>query len=223
MPRVPSVVISSFLVIAGSMFVRANTIALASNPSPDPGGLLVSSSEYVRTSWSQSGGYTNVAISAWLFGTVVNGQYVPSSGTAYLTSSLPGVSLQDAFVFPDPTGGHATSLLLFSGLNLGAGTYFLTLAGVDPLGGGWSDSLNGGPGTAITLDYGVTLGTPGFASPATLNASNPPASMFNTINPTSLQPFFAVTGDPVPEPSLIPLVGSVIAMLLALRMRRTRK
>jgi hypothetical protein len=32
-----------------------------------------------------------------------------------------------------------------------------------------------------------------------------------------------VTGDPVPEPSLIPLVGSVIAMLLTLRMRRTRK
>src|ERR1700680_4967527 len=176
MPRVPSVVISSFLVIAGSVFVKANTIALASNPSPDPGGLLISSSEYVQTSWSQSGGYTNVAISAWLFGTFVNGQYVPSTGTAYLTSTLPGVSLQEAFVFPNSTGDYATSLLLFSGLNLGAGTYFLTLACVDPIGGGWSDSLNGGPGTAVTLDYGVTLGTPGFASPATLNTSNPPVS-----------------------------------------------
>jgi hypothetical protein len=178
----------------------------------------VDSSFYQQTSWSQSADYTNVAISAWLFGTTGPGGYVPSAGTAYLTSTLPGVSLQHALVFPDPAG-LATHMLLFSGLYLQAGTYYLTLASSDPFGGGWSDDLNGGPGSSTTLDNGVTLGTHGFASPANLNVSNPPASTFNPVSP---QPFFDVTGDPVPEPGSVALVGVAAAVLFARRRWRVR-
>jgi hypothetical protein len=169
-----------------------------SNPSLAPGGSAVAATQYLQSSWTQSTGYTNVTISAWLLGTYTNGGYTPSTATAYLTSSALGEYSQDSFVFPYPQ--YSTQVVLFTGLNLKAGTYFLTLASSDPIGGSWTDSLNGGPGTTIALGTGITLGHYVFTPPANVNASNPPASTFIAVSPSSAQPFFEVIGNPAPPP-----------------------
>ena len=198
MLKVQLVIASFLLLTVGSTDGTADTIALVSNASPAPGGSAVCSTQYLQTSWTQSAGYTNVTISAWLFGTYTNGGYTPSSGTAYLTSTVPGEYWEYSFVFPDPQ--NSTQVVLFSGLNLKAGTYFLTLVSSDPVGGGWSDSLNGGPGSTTTLGAGVTLGSFTFTPPANVNVSNPPESTFIAFNPSSTHPFFDVIGNPVSEP-----------------------
>jgi len=148
------------LLIIGLCITPANAdvVVSISNASPGPGGGLVSSGQYLQTSCIQNGSYDNVSISAWLFGTIVNGSYAPTSGTAYLRSAFGGgSSFQQSFVFPDPTIGKASLVSLFYGLSLPADTYLLRLASSDPFGGGWSDMLNGG-GVTATLANGVTLG-----------------------------------------------------------------
>jgi hypothetical protein len=100
------------------------------NANPVAIGAGVANTEFLQEDWAQTTDYTGSAISAWLFGNFINGVYVPSSGTAYLTSSL-GLELTQNFVFPDPTGSTATKVLLFSGLDLPAATYSLTLAASD--------------------------------------------------------------------------------------------
>jgi hypothetical protein len=163
--------------------------------------------------------YPDVDISAWLFGTIVNESYLPTSGTAYLTSTTLGAPLQQSFTFPDPTGGKATDVSLFSNLHLLPGTYYLTLASTSPYGGGWADSLENGGGGQTILDTGVTLGIPQFAEGANVNPSNPPASLFIPTNPSSDQLFFKVTA--VPEPSSSMLVGTTsIGLLIQLRLRK---
>jgi hypothetical protein len=195
------------------------TVVSVSNANPIAGGLDVSSGEYLQASWSTTGSYEGVDISAWLFGTIVNGSYLPTSGTAYLTSTSLGAPLQQFFTFPDPLGGEATDVSLFSNLHLLSGTYYLTLASTSPDGGGWADSLESSGGVQTILDSGVTLGIPQGAQGANVNPSNPPASLFIPVFPSSDQLFFKVTA--VPEPSSIMLVGTTsIGLLIQLRPRK---
>jgi hypothetical protein len=195
------------------------TVVSVSNANPLAGGLEVSSGEYLQASWSEVRSYTQVDISAVLFGTFVDGSYLPTSGTAYLTSTSLGAPLQQSFTFPDPTGSKATDVLLFSNLHLLPGTYYLTLASTSPYGGGWADSLESSGGVQTILDSGVTLGIPQGAEGANVNPSNPPARLFIPTNPSSDQLFFKVTA--VPEPSSITLVGRTsIGLLIQLRLRK---
>lgn len=201
----------------------------ASNANPLAGGLLVASGEYLQQSWTQNADYAKVSISAWVFGTIFTGGiYVPTSGAAYLTSSLPGASeLKQTFVFPDPTlGGHsngATQLTFFSGLTLPAGTYYLTLASTDPAGGGWAEGglLSHGMVVpySVTLADGVTLGGSVYAQGGGLDPADPPQSAFTgTGGPGPL--FFEVKSAQAPETSSIVLLGSVIlGLLMILRTR----
>lgn len=195
------------------------TVVSVSNANPLTGGGVVSSGNYLQASWSEVRSYTGVDISAWLFGTIVDGSYLPTSGTAYLTSTSLGTPLQQSFTFPDPIGAEATDVSLFSNLQLLPGTYYLTLASTSPYGGGWADSLENGGGVQTLLDSGVALGIPQFAQGVNVNSSDPPASLFTSVAPTSDQLFFSVTA--VPEPSSIMLVGTTsIGLLLQLRLRK---
>ncbi len=193
------------------------TIVSISNASSGLGGLVVSSGQYLQASWSETGSYTQVDISAQLIGTFADGSYIPASGTAYLTSPSLGAPLQQSFTFP----AGSTDVLLFSSLDLSSGTYYLTLASTSPFGGGWSDSLENGGSAETILDTGVTVGPPQFAQGERLDPSYPPDSIFIPENPESDQLFFEVTGVPVPEPSSIMLVGMTsIGLIVQLRLRK---
>ena len=72
-------------------------IVSISNSDPLPGGGAVESTQYLQATWSQSGSYSNVDISAWIFGTFGGPSQVPA--TAYLTSSSLATPLEASFKF----------------------------------------------------------------------------------------------------------------------------
>jgi hypothetical protein len=191
----------------------ANPITIIGVSAPTVGeGAGIASDEFLQVSWSQTGSYMGVKISALLFGDIVNGSYLPTTGEAFLTSSLLGAPLEQTFTFPDPFIGPS-NVLLFSGLRLPAGTYFLTFASTSPFGGALVSTLETSPN--ITLDRGVVLGDGQYSIFSNVNSANPPGSVFIPINPPA-NFFFQVTGSPVvtPEPSSMVLTGTAIAGLL---------
>src|SRR6185295_321233 len=116
----------SLMVIVLAASPAAGTPIVSITGHPVTGGLAVTDSQFLQTSWFQPDEYSDVFISASVFGIFVGGQYVPTSGTAYLTSDT-AIRLQHSFVFPNPLDG-AAQILLFSDLHLPAAWYFLTLA-----------------------------------------------------------------------------------------------
>jgi hypothetical protein len=199
-----------------------SVLVSVSNGNPGAGGVVVASTQYLQESWTQNTSYTNVNISAWLFGDLGPGGFVPRPGTAYLTSSVPGApELVQTFVFPDPgPNASAVNMTLFSGLTLPAGTYFLTLASTDPEGGGWADCLAQAPCT-VTLADRVSLANDTFTPPSSVDPANPPLSGFISTVPND-QLFFAVTAVTTPEPNSMVLLcfGSLILGLMILYRRR---
>jgi len=199
------------LTMGSAAFAGPITIASVTNANPVATGIGVAATTFSQEGWTQATDYFGVSISAWLFGNFVNGAYLPSSGTAYLTSSL-GLNVSQSFVFPDPTGSVATKVLLFSGLNLPGATYFLTLASTDTLGGAWASDLQ--QSSTILTASGVTVANAKYSPQANVNSANPPTSTFFQVNPTS-HDFFEVVGTPVPEPSFVVLMGLGLFSLIA--------
>jgi hypothetical protein len=171
----------------------------------------------ISAGWSMSAAQTNVTISAHLG----NGNSLPSTGIAYLTNSIgPGTTLANeisqanvllACTFCDQ------DVVLFSGLDLPAGNYWITFGAPAPpisyLNWAASNpaSVAAGPGSSYT----------GFAYLVDGYGPFPPGSSF--IFPAQLSRFayqFSVTSaTSIPEPATLSLVG---VALLALS-RRSRK
>lgn len=155
---------------------------------------LITGSSVVSTSWSQSKPYTGVSIAALVDSALV-GQ--TPAADAYLTTRIgPGTTAMDEIAHtrftvpaelpvcsPSSCGGFVT---LFSGLSLGPGAYFVTMApGV--IGStvvGWFPALN----PTVLVDAGVSEGASFIASAV---APYPPASAFGVI-PFAMN--FTVTG-----------------------------
>jgi hypothetical protein len=165
-------------------------------------GLAVYFSQFVQVSWTLPQAYNNVDISIPLFSWTAN---TPFSGIAYLTddsthapppiASAPYSGVTD---FASPV-----EVELFSGLQLRAGTFYLTLASNDNgpsgrIGAIWLEG-SGLP----SLDAGVVLFKPSYAnlqSGDTLNRTYPPETAFPAGG--SVQELqLTITGDAVPEPT----------------------
>jgi hypothetical protein len=154
--------------------------------------------------WSQSAMYSNIEITAEL-ATFRSG----GNGTAFLTTRIgPGTTVADQiasanFAFP-PKDSPPT--LLFRGLELSAGTYYLTIRGT-------TDAH-----TWAATDLPVTsndMGAATLGDSSSNNASSyPPATAFNVSDFTKK---YAVTGLAVPEPS------SAIATLFAIVLLTNRR
>ncbi len=188
-----------------------------------PGAAPITSTEYLEENWTSTAEFTNVTISAFVAASNGSG----TAATAYLAKQV-GASATNATLVAQanltlsPLGQASPELVLFSGLDLLPGTYFLVLASADTTSNqGW---FNGNLGTATT-DSHVTFNPPGFVSPANgTNSAYPPAS---TFNPTYSVGFaFDVTGDlagsSVPEPSAIWLCGAGFLLLGLVRARGSR-
>jgi hypothetical protein len=151
--------------IASATVIAARTGAVSSNFNGNP---------VQAAQWTLTGSFTDVSIAA----TIARGSGA-GNGTFYLTNAFgPGATSANEIArislvnVPDATGSIPPPTLLFSGLNLGPGTYFLIEANdVAPFGIGWlasnASSEIDTAGTTIGADrYTVSLA--GYA-PATPN------------------------------------------------------
>jgi len=160
------------------------------------GGLAVGG-DLLGVSWTTTSAFSNVNISIALDGNS------GATGTAYLTTKIgPGTTIANqiastSFAFPS----ISTLAPVFTGLNLGAGTYYLlvrqTANGVNG-NGVWE----GTPSPNLTLAPNVTANGEYWSYNSVQSFA--PASSFSEGFTTYFE--YRVTGLPVPEPSTACLI-----------------
>jgi hypothetical protein len=173
------------------------------------GGPSVNEFQYVAQGWTQTQGYDELSIFVSLYSYTPG---VPFDITAYLTTSVgpsAGVVSQalETTSFTGETPGTAPQeFLLFSGLTLGPGTYYLTLAGTESAGKQAGAIWPAGCASSCTasVDPGITLFDEMYANGSfgVQNSNYPPGSTFNDwTTPVNL----LITADPpsglAPEPA----------------------
>ena len=156
-------------------------------------------------SWTQSGAYTGVSITA-----LVGSIFPDPAFDAYLSTSIgssAGAALYTATGVDAPgtdSAANFTPVTLFSNLSLGAGTYYLTLFSTDASA---SDNIRWATGTTVNVGTDVTGGFANAGGEGTPDTTNPWKSTFVSSSATL---GFTVTGTAaaaVPEPSTFALLG----------------
>jgi hypothetical protein len=203
--------------VAAAILATATIAARADAIAGVTGGTLLNSPEAndpEGISWTQTGSYTDVTISAFL--SSIGGS--DGTGTVYLTDQIgPGTTVANQIAETTVSGLAnlpATATTLFTGLGLGPGTYYLITA--NNLGGGglgWN-VYNGN--AAIP---GIS-GTNNFDEFGEVEAAYPPASSFFTVGTNEFD--FQVTGDiaATPEPSSLILLGTGLFGIVGMTRRK---
>lgn len=202
----PSLVAAGLLAVAACASAGPITIVSASGTG---NGQAVA--DWIGETWTQTGTYTNVTITAQLNGGVA----LPTTAYIYLLNSLgPGTTAganQIAYEMETiPSGTQGVTL--FTGLTLGPGTYYLL---ADEVSAGWTGSIS----PVYTTDTGIS-NISAFISNGAIAGYSPDTS----YKLTSGDFFFSVTGTPttsaVPEPAAYALVFPALAGLIFLARRR---
>jgi hypothetical protein len=184
-------------------------------------GPSVNAGQFESQGWTQEKTYDDASISvdlfSWTPGTTFN-------ITAYLTNAIGPLALSPAIATVSISGetpdSNPQSFLLFSGLTLGPGTYYLTLSSTDNTGAepGALWPIECPSGCPETLDSGVTLLSENFVNQSfgIEDSAYPPASTFITYPGSVLN--FILEGAPslsIPEPETFRVAMIGIAGLLA--------
>jgi hypothetical protein len=175
-------------------------------PGPSTGG---SGNRVFATSWTQTGTYNNVSISADLSAIGTPGV----TATAWLTTDIgSGATIADQVATTTVTSNN-----LFSGLTLGPDTYFLVISiesGVVPA--FWSSAFSPVPTTAAN----VTIGASYFGDFNVFPAFGPSGDL---VAASSTQFLYRVESiaDPaeIPEPATLSLLGVAMVFMAAAHVR----
>jgi hypothetical protein len=192
-------------------------------------GPSVNAAQFESQGWTQTQTYADVSISvallSWTPGATFN-------ITAYLTNAIgpsaPSSALDTTSLVGETPDSNAQNFLLFSGLTLGPGTYYLTLSSTDNTG---AEPGALWPTECVSecigvLAPGVTLLSQSFVNDSfgVQDTEFPPDSTFLTSSPALN---LTVTDDPpgssMPEPATLPaaLIG-MAGLLIATKLRNRR-
>lgn len=155
--------------------------------------------------WSQTGSIGDITIAAEL-------EWSSTTVDAYLTDSIgPSTTVADQLAFTGFSFASAEPewVVLFSGLDLGPGSYFVTIAGADV---GWVEA---NPATVTTMGGASYLGEASWYP----GAAYPPSSFVAGLEPDGTFIFEVVS---TPEPVSFGLVALGIAACALRQRRRTR-
>ncbi|MEI8021760.1 MAG: PEP-CTERM sorting domain-containing protein [Schlesneria sp.] len=203
------------LIQAIATFASASTIVDVSPNNAGSGGnsfrIGGPNTQVEYMSWTQSGSYTGVDITA-----LVGSIFPDPAFDAYLSTSIgssAGAALYTATGVNAPgynSASEFTSITLFSNLTLGAGTYYLTVfsTSTDP-----GENIRWATGTSVNVGTGVTGGFANAGGQGTPDTTSPWKSTFVSSSSTL---GFTVTGTDtaaVPEPSTYLAGLSAIGML----------
>ena len=184
---------------SGTSFLDAQ-ITVVQRSGPQTSAYVIQSNQVLGVTWTQNSVFSGVSI----FATIGLG---PDPGFAYLTNQIgPGTTAAANEIASGPFAFPATSTetLLFTGLTLSPGTYYLTLTTTSGHSAGWygtnAPTVTAAPGVTLHSDYDTFTPAP-----------YPPATNFNTTATTNL--LFKVTA--VPEPSAVALFLIGVAVIAA--------
>jgi hypothetical protein len=210
------------VLLLGALFAalpcRADTII---DTGVGAAGPSVNAGQFESQGWTQTGTYDeaniSVALSSWTPGSTFNVTAYLTNAIGPLAQSPPIASTSFSGETPD---SNPQTFLLFSGLTLGPGAYYLTLSSTDSNGAEpgalWlTECASGCP---KTLDSGVTLLAENFVnlSFGVENSAYPPASTFITFPGAFLNFILTDAGESsVPEPETFRAAMIGIAGLLA--------
>jgi hypothetical protein len=192
----------AFAFALGAQTVAASTII--SQTGRDYGGWAARTDQFDAISWSQTSAYTNVSIAVRLY------SLDPTDiGTAWITTRVgPGTTVADevataSFLFPSSI--DPSDAILFTGLTLNPGTYYLSIGGGTNYWSSWYATDQ----PVLTMDTGVSYNGNFYVYDA---APYAPAS---TYDPTpSITPIFVITGTAVPEPASLAFIGITVSMFI---------
>lgn len=212
------ILVTCAAVVASAAPSQAAAI-LAVDEGPGTGPAIGSQqNQYVGVSWTQSGTWTDVTVSAPLWTTSV----AHTLGWAWITQHVgPGVQPGDELDSNDITfpQGQAAWTTLFSGLTLGPGTWYVIVSVAPAASDVGYRAWRNGDGSPLT-GSGVTYGSVQLTTSVLSNTAYPPASMFVTNYPSLA---ISVTGngpyvpiDPGDDTPAVPEPGSLVLLAAAM-------
>lgn len=207
--KVSLVVLACLLLLSFAGIASAGTVIVSRPGDPEGSPTTISPTQQLAVSWTQAFDSTNTAIEAYNIQNNNIVDEVPAGNTitfkVLLGSPVGSEFASQDFVF-DPLQSFAT-LLLFSNLNLDAGTYFLV-------------AFAQGTGSWLTGDFGNEYADPNAGFGVEMIGTGAPVVWDNSFVGTGFKVEGDFAGSPIPEPATVGLIGAGLLLVAGIVRRR---